>query len=139
MRVRNGYRAKGPERGALSRSWWRWLAVLPFLLFSAILPGTMVARDAQGTISVVLCSGDGPVQMAVAADGSLVPADETPHDGPHACDWSLHGQPLMPGAAAGGPLPAPQAAGLALWPEPAAAPPGLAAPAPLARGPPRFI
>lgn len=78
MRVRNGYRAKGPERDALSRSWWRWLAVLPFLLFSAILPGTMVARDAQGTISVVLCSGDGPVQMAVAADGSLVPADETP-------------------------------------------------------------
>lgn len=78
-----------------------WLAVLPFLLFSLVLPGTMLARDAAGGITVVLCSGDAPVEVVMRADGSLVPVTKTPHDARHLCDWTPHGQPLMPGAALG--------------------------------------
>lgn len=105
MRVQDGYRTAGLGRGASLRRLCCWLAGLPFLLFSLILPGTMIARDAQGSVTVVLCSGEGPVQMVVAADGSLVPADEAPHADPHACDWAPHGQPLLQGAAVDAPAP----------------------------------
>ena len=76
MQGRSGHRTTRLGRGTALRRLCCWLAVLPFLLFSLIQPGTMFVRDAQGSVAVVLCSGEGPVQMAVAADGSLVPADD---------------------------------------------------------------
>ncbi|MEF9601255.1 hypothetical protein O4J55_02550 [Paracoccus sp. PXZ] len=105
MQVQGGYRTAGLGRGGSLRRLCCWLAVLPFLLFSLILPGTMIASDAQGSVTVVLCSGEGPVQMAVAADGSLVPTGEAPHGDPHACDWAPHGQPLLQVAVAAAPAP----------------------------------
>jgi len=126
-------------RGAVLRRLTCWLAVLPFLFFALMQPGTMLSRDAMGKVTVVLCSGDGPVDMVVAADGSLVPADQAPHGDSHACDWSLHGQPLLEGAAAGAPQPLAVADRLALWPAPSPPPHGSALPVPSARGPPAFI
>ncbi|WP_323717088.1 hypothetical protein [Paracoccus aminovorans] len=90
-----------------------WLAVLPFLLFSLILPGTMLARDAAGGVTVVLCAGDGLVEAVMAADGSLLPVSKAPHDR-HACDWTPHGQPLLHGAAPEVPVLPSQAQRLAL-------------------------
>ncbi|MDF3854117.1 DUF2946 family protein [Paracoccus sp. P2] len=139
MQGRSGHRTTGLGRGGPLWRLGRWLAVLPFLLFSLIQPGTMIARDAQGAVAIVLCSGEGPVQMAVAADGSLVPADEIPHGDPHACAWAPHGQPLLQGAVADAPQPLAAAARLALWPAPPAPPHASALPEPSARGPPRLI
>ncbi|KGJ11011.1 hypothetical protein EQ718_25825 (plasmid) [Paracoccus versutus] len=139
MQGRSGHRTTRLGRGTALRRLCCWLAVLPFLLFSLIQPGTMFVRDAQGSVAVVLCSGEGPVQMAVAADGSLVPADEMPHGDPHACDWAPHGQPALQGVVADAPQPMAAAARLALWPAPPAPPHASALPEPSARGPPRLI
>ncbi len=77
-----------------------WLAVLPFLLFSLVLPGTMLARDAAGGVTVVLCADGGLVEVTLADDGSLIPAHKSPHEEHRICDWTPHGQPL---AGAAGP------------------------------------
>ena len=86
------------------------LALIPFLLLSLMMSGTMLARDGQGGVTVVLCAGDGgTVEMVMGADGRLT--EKAPHDD-HAdshsvCHWAPHGQPLLeiasPGLAA--PLP----------------------------------
>lgn len=113
-----------------------WLMLLPFVLLSLLPAGTMAASGADGP-RVVLCVGDGVVEMVLAADGSLQPA-QPPTDGGHApaCGWALHGQPLL--AAAGAPAPAFTAAELSLPPPDATAPAVLRAEvlAPAARGPP---
>ncbi|WP_323033105.1 DUF2946 family protein [Paracoccus sp. (in: a-proteobacteria)] len=139
MQVRSGYRATGQGRGASLRRLCCWLAVLPFLLFSLIQPGTMISRDAQGSVTVVLCSGEGPVEMVVAADGSLVPAGKNPHGDPHACDWAPHGQPLLQGFIADALPPVTDAVRLALWPNPSAPPHVSALTGTSARGPPALI
>ncbi|WP_199257517.1 DUF2946 family protein [Paracoccus binzhouensis] len=90
-----------------------WLAVLPFLLLSLIVPGTMLARDAQGGVTVVLCAGDGVVEMIMAADGSLSPVGKAPHGDHRPCDWAPHGQPLLGTDIAAAPAPLLQALGLA--------------------------
>lgn len=74
-----------------------WLAVLPFLLFSFVLPGNMLARDATGGVIVVLCSDGRAVEMVMTADGNVQPASKSGHDSRHACDWAPHGQPLAQG------------------------------------------
>ncbi|WP_347266797.1 hypothetical protein [Paracoccus sp. (in: a-proteobacteria)] len=115
-----------------------WLAVLPFVLMSLILPGTMLVRDALGRVTVVLCSGAGPMQMRLTADGSLV-ADTPTAPVDHACDWAPHGRALAPGAT----LDPPQAlAGLSrawLAPAPAVPQPRARPLPPVARGPPRPV
>jgi len=136
MQVRGAYRDAGLTRGARL---FRWLAVLPFLLFSLILPGTMVARDAQGSITVVLCSGEGPVEMAVAADGSLVPAGKASHGDPHGCDWAPHGQPLLEGAMQAAPTPLLQALRMARALDRPGPPHRVEMLAPFARGPPARV
>ncbi|QFQ88462.1 hypothetical protein F8A10_13265 [Paracoccus kondratievae] len=135
MQVRDAYRSR---KDALRRLCC-WLAVLPFLLFSLILPGTMLSRDAQGGITVVLCSGVGLVEMAVASDGSLIPKEQAPHGDHHTCDWSPHGQPLLGSGSAPMALPQAAEARLALWPAPAALPHGGMLLLPSARGPPAII
>ena len=114
-----------------------WLAVLPFLLLSLVMPGTMLARDALGGVTVVLCAEGGMAEMVMAADGSLGPARQLPPG--HACDWAPHGQPLMSVPTLGAPPPH-LAAAMAVIPVPVTVPARPArVPPPVARGPPPLV
>lgn len=89
------------QGGIIRARWLRQLLalalLLPFLAFSLVKPGTMLATDAQGHVMVVLCGDAAPVEMAVAGDGTLIPVAEVPGHGlKHAaCDWAPHAQPLL--------------------------------------------
>lgn len=81
-----------------------WLAVVTFLIFSLLMPGTMLERDASGRVTVVLCAAAGPTEMVVSDDSGL--HHESEPAGRHGCDWGPHSQPgtvqpvlaaLMPG------------------------------------------
>ena len=91
------------RQGSITRRLTVWLALLPFVLFSLVLPGTMLARDAAGGVTVVLCSDGGVVEMVMAADGSVKPVSKTPGADHHGCDWALHGQSLMDAGTTGAP------------------------------------
>lgn len=115
----------------------RLLAVLPFVLLSLVTPGTMLARDAQGGVTVVLCVDGGTIEMVMGADGR--PTENAPRDGHAACHWAPHAQQLLelsgPALAAPASLPrAPHFAGA--LPEHLRRADVLA---PLARGPPAFV
>lgn len=96
------------DRGgaAAARGRWlrqlRWLLVLPFLMLSLLTPGTMLTQDAQGGVMVVLCAGDGPVEMMLAPDGSL--HDKSAADPHQRCDWAPHAQPAIAQPAAALPV-----------------------------------
>lgn len=114
------------------------LLLLPFLAASLIQSDTMLTRSAQGRIMVVLCGSDIPVEMVIAADGTISPvSDHGGTDHHHdTCAWALHGQPALGLAAAG--LAPPQQVQLPLGLSPAQAT-GLRRSAlfePAARGPP---
>lgn len=86
---------------------WRRLSLLllvPYLAFALVPTHSMLAADAQGRMMVVLCGHDAPVEMAVAADGTLTPVSELDQhgtgDAAQPCIWSAHGQPLLGMAAA---------------------------------------
>lgn len=115
----------------------RWLLILPFLMLSLLTPGTMLTQDAQGGVMVVLCAGDGPVEMMLAPDGSL--HDKTAADPHQRCDWAPHAQHAIAHTAAALPVPAQ----LALPRRFKLAPPGhlhrAEILAPSARGPPAFV
>lgn len=71
--------------------------LLPFLGFSLLSPGTMLAPDALGRVMVVLCGDAQPMPMAVAADGSLTPLSDPAHPaaGHAPCGWAAHAQPAL--------------------------------------------
>lgn len=100
--TRAAMRAQGGTCGirAVARSGRHRLAMLlllPFLCFSLLTPGTMLASDAMGRVMVVLCGDSLPVEMAIAADGSLHPADDHARavaDHP-ACGWAGHAQQAL--------------------------------------------
>lgn len=102
MRARGGIAAVR-ARARIGRHRLGVLLLLPFLCFSLLTPGTMLAADAMGRVMVVLCGDSLPVEMAVAADGSLHRADEHSRAlGAHAaCGWAAHAQQALdaPGAA----------------------------------------
>lgn len=81
----------------------RWFVIFPLLLFSLLTPGTMLERDAGG-VTVVLCVSGTPVQVVIAADGSV--QEKSGHAGQHGCDWALHAQPAMAQSLAVADLPA---------------------------------
>ena len=61
------------------------LLVLPFVVLSLLPAGLMPARAADGTMVVVLCTGDGPVEMTVDLGHSKAPKMS------QTCDWAVHG------------------------------------------------
>lgn len=115
--------------------------VLPFLAFALVKPGTMLASDDQGRVMVILCGDTVPVEMAVAADGTMTPVKELPGQAMKhgACDWVPHGQPVL--GFAGIELPGPPQDSVPIQPGVTAA--ALALPrmrlAPGARGPPAIV
>lgn len=95
------------RQGSITRRLTVWLAVLPFLLASLIVPGNMLARDAAGGVTVVLCAGGDMVEMVMAADGSVKPA-QSPDGDQHPCHWAPHNQPLLQAAPTAALPPVPQ-------------------------------
>lgn len=82
-----------------------WVFLAPFLLVSLIHPSVMPARAADGTLTMVLCSVDGPAEVTIdLATGE--PVEKAPSDSPDHCDWAC-GQ--MTGACLSRPALAPRA------------------------------
>lgn len=101
-----GMRERGGIAGvrAMARNGGSRLAVLlllPFLCFTLLAPGTMLASDAMGRVMVVLCGDSLPVEMALGADGSLHRADDPSRGSGHglaghpACGWAGHAQQAL--------------------------------------------
>ncbi|MFH5775890.1 hypothetical protein [Paracoccus broussonetiae] len=120
------------------------LALLwPFACFSLVQADTMLASDANGRITMILCGSDLPVDMAVAPDGTVFPVSELDRHRElalhGACDWAPHAQALHDSAPAA--LPAPVA--LVHPFDPGRTPRGpavsLAPLPPVARGPPASV
>jgi len=69
----------------------------------------MVAAAPDGGLSVVLCTGDGPIEVVLGPDGTYRPAEQGDNQtgsehgdqtgGEHGdrmpCDWSVHAQPAL--------------------------------------------
>lgn len=79
-----------------------WALLAPFLFMSLLPAAAMPARAADGTLTMVLCTEDGPVEMVLdLATGQ--PAEKAPQGKTGHCDWSC-------GLFAADLAPAPQAA-----------------------------
>ncbi|MCX7889168.1 MAG: hypothetical protein N2422_05480 [Rhodobacteraceae bacterium] len=63
---------------------------LPFLLAAALPAAVMPSAGGDGTVTLVLCSGDGPVEVTLDSRGNPVPAASGA-----GCDWAA----AHPGAA----------------------------------------
>ena len=66
-----------------------WLA-MPFLLMSLMAPGYMPVQGADGGITMVICSGDGPVTMILDPATGAPMAQDGSKDGPKdgRCSWA---------------------------------------------------
>lgn len=64
-----------------------WVLLAPFLLLSLIHPSVMPARAADGTLTMVLCSVDGPGEVTIDLATGL-PVEKAPSDHPDHCDWA---------------------------------------------------
>jgi len=72
--------------------------LLPFVLLSMIAPGVMPGRAPDGSMVLVLCTPDGPQEVALDARGQPVPAD---HKADPRCDWAQGQMTAAFGAAPG--------------------------------------
>ena len=86
---------------------WVVLALLALVL-RAVLPAGWMPVQADGSVSLVLCSGSGT--QAVEVDLGKAPVDHSP-DGAQPCGFAATGSPLL--NADPGPLPAPELATVA--------------------------
>ncbi|MFD1881631.1 hypothetical protein [Paracoccus pacificus] len=78
-----------------------WVLILPFILFATVSQGTMLEKSASGGMRIVLCAGDSVVEMILAPDGKLIPADDDrfgQHSDDSFCDWTIHAQPGLDSA-----------------------------------------
>ena len=84
-------------RIAVLRQLLFWIALGPFLALAMIAPGTMATAGTDGRVSLVLCTGDGPLEVFVDPDGSVGPDSVPSHeqDEYRSCAWALHAQPLL--------------------------------------------
>jgi len=73
-----------------------YLSLLPFVLLSLMAPGTMTVPTADGLPKIVICTGDGPLEMVVGDDGAFQLPDDQPaeRDNPD-CAWAYHGQSAL--------------------------------------------
>jgi hypothetical protein len=95
--LRNAIRGKRRHgSGRSPMAFAAYLAVLPFVLLSFMAPGTMTVSDADGLPKIVICTGDGPLEMVVGEDGSLqLPGDRPADRDGHDCAWAFHGQSAL--------------------------------------------
>lgn len=134
--------AKG-RRGDPRRRRWQplrrlgLLALIPFLLLSTIMPGTMLARDAHGGLTVVLCIEGGAVEMVVGPDGART--NKAPGDDHPTCHWAPHAQQILASGAVGMAPPVPLLLAPAYSRDMPEALRRAEILAPQARGPPAFV
>lgn len=61
----------------------RWAAMIAVALWVLFPSGTMPGRTANGELTIMLCTGDGPVSMTVDDQGQPLPAEKG-ENGDHA-------------------------------------------------------
>ena len=74
----------------MSRSFLRavlaWALLAPFLVLSLLSPSVMPHRTADGAVSMVLCSVDGPVSVALdPVTGAPLPTEQSSER----CAWAM--------------------------------------------------
>lgn len=75
----------------------------PFLMLSLLSPAVMPAQAADGTFTLVLCTGDGPVEMQIdLATGQ--PVHKSPADRSDRCAWACGQMAMVQNAAPALPL-----------------------------------
>lgn len=79
------------RQGTKACRWGRavllWLSLVPFLLTHLIAEGAMPQSGPTG-FTVVLCTGDGPLEIAIGPDGTAHPV--TPDSQHHTpCPWAV--------------------------------------------------
>lgn len=78
--------------GHLLRTVLVWASVLPFVLMSLIGAEVMPVRGADGTLTMVICTGDGMIEIAVDPAMMEPVADEGDRNdtapGQGLCDWA---------------------------------------------------
>lgn len=135
-------------RPSRSRLWCHvclTLAALALILKIAVPPGYMLTSTSASPLSMVICTGQGPLVVNVpqSANGDQghvpSPADKSSHDAP--CAWAGHGVASPPPSLATLAVSAFAPAAIEdILPAVAPAPGrGLLAPPPPARGPPQLI
>ena len=77
--------------------------LLPLLLLSAVAAGTMPARALDGTVEIVICTGDAFVTMRVPAEDA--PPGETPASDDPSCPWADAATPALAQVSDPTPLP----------------------------------
>ncbi|MGB3312921.1 MAG: hypothetical protein WBB85_00790 [Albidovulum sp.] len=60
---------------------------MPFLLLSLLSPAVMPSRGVDGTVALVLCTGDGPVTLAFDPVTGA-PVEHDPDGVSERCDWA---------------------------------------------------
>ena len=130
----NAHPAGGAIRTGMRGFGFLVLALL-VLLLAPLGDGLRVPAGAVGWME--LCSDAGPVQVAMAADGSVIPSDDAPDRRPTHCPDCLPlPQPVTAGGAAVVPLPAAAAPHRLHAAVIRTLPAGHDRPRPSARGPP---
>lgn len=73
-----------------------WALIVPFLLLSLVSASVMPLRQADGSMTLVLCGGDGPIEVTVDAAQSPhhAPAPEPHKPCPWACGHAVADMPL---------------------------------------------
>lgn len=66
---------------------WRWVLIAPLLLLLFAPPSVMPVKTADGGISIVICTGDGPLEMRIDPEtGDPLPdRDDKDNAG---CHWN---------------------------------------------------
>lgn len=113
-------------------------AMVVVLALGSLLPrGAMPYRAADGSLVLVLCTGDGPVEMLLdTATGDTRPVPKDTGHGP--CDWACAQPVLAEAPALSLPDPLWQVAATLQAPAPATGAPARQVIAPSARGPPHL-
>ncbi|AJE45191.1 DUF2946 family protein [Celeribacter indicus] len=76
-----------------------WAVLVPFFLLSAASNGLMLQKAPEG-IAVVICSGEGPLELRLDVKTGE-PVEKQSPDRPKHCDWaSLHLSAALPDVAA---------------------------------------
>jgi hypothetical protein len=80
------------------------LMLLPFLVIQLLAPGTMPTRGPDG-LAVVLCTGNGLVEVVIGSDGVPRPVAPDGDKHPAPCSWAMAAHAFVDTLAPAAPLP----------------------------------
>ena len=67
-----------------------WILVLPFLALCLLPTPVMATRSADGNMVLVLCTGNGPMEVTINAAGEV--QHSVPEAGADTCHWAAHAE-----------------------------------------------